>query len=100
MRLSKRIFAMFRRENLDAEMSEEMRLHIEQRVEDNIKAGMSPTEARHAALRRFGGIEQTKETARAQRNWVWLEAFLKDVRYATRALRKSPGFTVTVLLIL
>ena len=61
--------ALFRKEKLDAEMSEEMRLHLERRTEENVAHGMSPDDARYAALRAFGGVEQIKEIARAQRGW-------------------------------
>jgi len=73
MKLLRKILALFRKETLDAEMSEEMRLHLEQRTRENIAAGMLPDEARYAALRKFGGVEQAKELARDQRGWMWLD---------------------------
>jgi putative ABC transport system permease protein len=91
---------LFRREKLDAEMAEEMRLHIERRTQANIAAGMTPDEARYAAQRAFGGIEQIKEQAREDRSWIWLEQFQQDVRYGARALRKKPAFTAVVMLTL
>jgi predicted permease len=97
MKLIRKLRALFRKEKLDAEMSEEMRLHLERRVEENRDAGMSPDDARYAALRKFGGVEQAKEIAREQRSWVWLEQTLQDVRYAVRALRKRPGFAAVIV---
>ena len=81
-------------------MAEEMRLHLEQRAEENIANGMSPEEARYAALRKFGGVEQAKELARDQRSWVWFEQLRQDVRFAARGLAKAPGFTVVATLTL
>ena len=100
MNLLRKLRALFRKQKLDAEMSEEMRLHLERRIEENIAAGLSPDEARYAALRKFGGVEQAKEIARDGRGFVWLEHAAQDVRYAVRALRKAPGFAVTVVLTL
>ena len=59
--------ALVRKEKLDAEMAEEMRLHLEAQTRVNLAAGMSPEDARYAAQRQFGGVEQAKEIAREQR---------------------------------
>jgi predicted permease len=98
MKLWTKFTALFRRQKLDAEMSEEMRLHLERRTEENVGSGMSPEEARYEALRKFGGIEQVKETARDQRSWLWLEQARQDLRHAFGSLVKSPGFTVVAVL--
>jgi predicted permease len=95
-----KITALFRRKQLDAEMAEELRTHLERRTEANLGAGMSPDEARYAAQRQFGGVEQIHEHCRDQRSARWLEDFMRDVQYGGRALRKNPGFTATAVLIL
>jgi len=88
---------LFRKAKLDAEMTEEMRLHVEQQTELNVAAGMNPDEARYAALRQFGGVEQIKERCRDQRGWVRFELALKEVGFAIRSLRRSIGFSLAVL---
>ncbi len=85
--------SLFRKENLDAEMAEEMRHHVELQAELNLKAGMNPDEARYAALRQFGNVASIQEQAREGRGWVWLEQWGKDLGFALRALRHSPGFS-------
>lgn len=94
----KRLGQFFHRRKLDADMAEEMRLHLERRTEENIASGMSRDDARYAALRRFGGVEQAKELAREQRGWLWFEQLGQDTRFAARGLIKSPVFTVVAIL--
>src|SRR4051812_9083599 len=97
MKLFRKIGTLLRREKMDAEMAEEMRAHLEMQTRENLARGMSADEARYAARRQFGGMEQIKEIAREQRGVRWVEELARDARFALRQLRKTPGFTATAL---
>src|ERR1700733_1344826 len=96
--LLSRSAALFRSRTLDADLDEEMRAHIDLAIEENRRRGMNEAQARTAALRAFGGITQIRETYRVQRGLPWLEQAARDIRYAVRQLRKSPGFALTAIL--
>jgi predicted permease len=95
-----RFVGLFSKKRRDAEMAEEIQQHVDLLTERNIAAGMLPHEARNAALRQFGGIEQTKEIAREQRVWRWADEFVQDVRFGARMLWRSPGFSILAILCL
>jgi predicted permease len=84
----------------EREMAEEMRLHLEHRVDQKVAAGMSPADARTAALREFGNVESMKLQARRQRRTWRLVTALRDVKFGLRLLRRSPGFAVTAVVTL
>jgi predicted permease len=98
--LLSRTAALFRSRKLDADLDEEMRAHIDLAIEENRGRGMNEPQARTAALRAFGGITQIRESYRVQRGLPWLEQTARDIRYAVRQLRKSPGFALTAILTL
>lgn len=97
MKLLRRLRALFRRDQLEREMREEMRLHLELQAEKNAAAGMEAEEARYAARRQFGGVEQIKETVRDQRGMRWFSDFTQDLRVGLRQLGKSRGLTLVAV---
>ncbi len=98
--LISRLVALFRKQRLEEELDEEVRSHLEMLVEENLRKGMSSEEARYAALRSFGGVEQVKETYREQRGLPMIETLFQDVRYGLRQLRRNPGFTAVAVITL
>jgi putative ABC transport system permease protein len=97
---TERIRAFFRREQSERELNEELQHHLELKTQELIGAGMSPDEARYAALRAFGGIEQKKEQCRDADRLRWLEDLVQDLRYGLRQLRRNPGFTAVAVVML
>ena len=81
-------------------LREEIEEHIALQTAENLKAGLSPVEARRQAMVKFGGVEGMKEEFRAVRGLVWIENLLQDVRYAIRSLRRTPGLTIFVVITL
>ncbi len=90
---SQRIGGLFGKERRDRDLADEMESHLQMHIEDNLRAGMTPEEARRQALIKLGGIEQAKENYRDRRGIPWLETLIRDVRYGLRMLAKAPALT-------
>ncbi|MDQ2776844.1 MAG: ABC transporter permease [Acidobacteriota bacterium] len=84
----------------ERDLTREIGSHLELLQEDFRRRGMSANEARLAAKRAYGGIEQAKELHREARSWLWLEQVRQDIRFSTRTLRNSPVFSLTAVLTL
>jgi hypothetical protein len=87
----------WRKREQEDRLDRELRFHLESRIADNIRAGMSEPEARRRARLEFGCIEGVKEECREARGTAWLDSTWQDVRFSLRLLRKTPAFTVAAV---
>src|SRR5262249_35626328 len=99
-KLKTKLRALLRKSEMERELDEELRYHIERQTEQNIRLGMSPEEARYAARKSFGGVEQAKERSRDSRGVRWVEELWQDLRYGMRMLMKKPGSALIVVITL
>jgi predicted permease len=95
-----RVADLFRGGRREAELSAELDSHLQMHVEDNVRAGMTPEEARRQALIKLGGLQQAKDKYRGAAGLPVLEDIAQDARFAVRSLRKTPGFTSVAILTL
>jgi hypothetical protein len=92
-----RLTSLIGRERHERELADELESHIQLHVDDNLRAGMTPEEARRRALMALGGLEQTKEQYRDRRGLPWLEALRQDLRFGMRTLWKQKGFAAVAI---
>ena len=95
-----RVGSLFNRRRKDWEMEQEFQSHLQMEVEDNVRSGMTPEEARRVAMIKAGGLSSARENHREQRGLPLLETLFQDIRYGIRNLRKSPAFTLAAVAML
>lgn len=98
--LFSRILSAFRSPQLDTDLDEELKAHIDLAIAENQQQGMTAEESRTAALRAFGGVTQIREAYRVQRGLPSFQTTARNFRIAIRQLRRSPGFAITAILTL
>jgi macrolide transport system ATP-binding/permease protein len=99
-KLPLRLGSLFRKNQAEQDLSDELQFHLRNQIDEYVALGMAPEEARRAALRSLGGVEQVKEECREAREINPIENFVRDSRFGVRLLRRNPGSTVLVILCL
>lgn len=93
----RRLLAYFRRDRLDDDLAEEIRLHLALRTQALIDSGMAPADADHEARRQFGNVTAIRERTRDQWGGSSIDMLMQDVRYGLRMIRKAPGFSALAI---
>src|SRR5215470_1705339 len=92
-----RFKGLFWKASYDRDFADELESHLQMHIDDNVRAGMSPLEARRVAVMKLGGVDQTKEAYRDRATIPLLESVVHDLRFTLRQLRKHPAFSVTAI---
>jgi predicted permease len=100
LRMWRRVVFFFRRDQMDQDLAEEMRLHLEMKAQEKREAGMSEKEAQQAASREFGNPLLLKEVSREMWGWTIVESTIKDIHYGLQMLAKNPGFSTLAVVTL
>ena len=95
-----RLGGLFTRTSRERDLDEELASHLALHMDDNLRRGMTPEDARRAAYLRLGGVELVKESVREQRGFPAIEAFLRDIRYSLRGLRRDRTYVLTAIVTL
>lgn len=96
--IGRRLWMLIRGRQFDADLEEEMRLHLDLRKHEHMQAGATASDAHYAALRQFGNVMLLKERSHMAWGWNWFENLIQDVNYGVRAMLRSPGITIVALL--
>jgi len=99
-KLPLRLRSLFCKNQVELDLSEELKFHLQSQIDEFVRQGMNSQEARRAALQALGGVEQVKEECREARKMNLIENSVRDLRLGLRMLRRNPGFTVLVILCL
>jgi predicted permease len=96
----KRLRAWVADESRDSDLRDELESVVQMHTDEYLRAGMNREEARHRALIEVGGVEQVRQAARDGRSFPWLEGLARDLRYATRTLLRTPGFSLVAIVVM